>query len=525
MLNSRYSDELFKRLAMEIIPDGDQPKINRLETIIEEHYRRLFETTQDGILVIDADTGQILDVNPFMVEMLGYPCDDLLGKKFWEAGAFKCIEENRKVFEDLQTQGYVRYEDLTLQKKDGLPIAVEFISNVTRINDRNVILCNIHDITERKFIAEALQKARDELEQRVRERTAELETVLSEIREIKEQLEAENIYLRDEMELKGGFGEIIGASDPIKYVIYRARQVARTNTSVLLTGETGTGKGIFARFIHRESDRRDKPFVNVNCAGLPSNLIESELFGREKGAFTGSTARQIGRFELANNGTIFLDEIGELPLELQAKLLKVIEDGEFERLGSPHTVKVDVRIIASTNRLLDDDIKKGMFRQDLYYRLSVFPITIPPLRQRREDIPLLVEFFTERFSKEHKKTIKSIPKSIMKYFENYSWPGNIRELRNVLERAVIVSDGPQLRLAERPCESSVDPVRDDASRMVRGHKTQSLAEVERDHILGVLEKTGWKVEGPAGAAQLLGLNPSTLRARMRKLGIKRPGTI
>ncbi|MBN1627716.1 MAG: sigma 54-interacting transcriptional regulator, partial [Deltaproteobacteria bacterium] len=194
-----------------------------------------------------------------------------------------------------------------------MPIAVEFISNVTRINDSNVILCNIHDITERKFIADALPKARDELEQRVQERTAELETALSEIRKIKEQLEAENIYLRDEIYLKGGFGDIIGASDPIKYVMYRARQVALTKTSVLLTGETGTGKGIFARFIHRESDRRDRPFVNVNCAGLPANLIESELFGREKGAFTGSTARQIGRFELANNGTIFLDEIGELP--------------------------------------------------------------------------------------------------------------------------------------------------------------------------------------------------------------------
>jgi len=226
----------------------------------------------------------------------------------------------------------------------------------------------VHDITERKSGEEALKKA------------------FEEIKELKEQLEAENIYLREEVQLKDGPGNIVGASNPLKYVLHRIQQVARSKTTVLLTGETGTGKGLFARSLHEASDRRDKPFVNVNCAGLPPNLIESELFGREKGAFTGSTARQIGRFELANSGTIFLDEIGEFPLELQAKLLKVIEDGEFERLGSPRAVKVDVRIIASTNRNLEEEIKKGRFRKDLFYRLNVFPVTIPPLRERREDI-------------------------------------------------------------------------------------------------------------------------------------------
>ena len=296
--------------------------------------------------------------------------------------------------------------------------------------DGKYLLFTLSDVTQIKEL-EALEKAFDE------------------IKKLKEQLEAENIYLREEVELKDGPRDIVGVSNPLKYVLHRIQQVARSKTTVLLTGETGTGKGLFARSLHEASDRRDKPFVNVNCAGLPPNLIESELFGREKGAFTGSTARQIGRFELANGGTIFLDEIGEFPLELQAKLLKVIEDGEFERLGSPHTVKVDVRIIASTNRNLEEEIKKGRFRKDLFYRLNVFPVTIPPLRERREDIPLLAKFYAERFSKSHGKDIRKIPTNTMKVLENYSWPGNVRELINVIERAVIVSAGPELRLAEK----------------------------------------------------------------------------
>ncbi len=364
----------------------------------------------------------------------------------------------------------------------------------------------LQDITERKQAEDALKKAFDE------------------IKTLKEQLEAENTYLREEMELADGFTDIVGVSDPIKYVMHRIRQVSRSNTTVLLTGETGSGKGVFARALHEASNRKEKPFVHVNCAGLPPNLIESELFGREKGAFTGSTARQIGRFELANGGTIFLDEIGELPLELQAKLLKVIEDGEFERLGSPYPVKVDVRIIASTNRDLEEEIQKGHFRKDLFYRLSVFPITIPPLSQRREDIPLLVEFYTTRFSKRHGKMIKRIPKNTMKALETYAWPGNVRELMNVIERAVIVSDGPELRLAEK-IDALPNPLREEGSSGMELRETENLTEVERKHILAALQKTGWRITGESGAAQSLGINPSTLRARMKKLGIKRPGSV
>jgi PAS domain S-box-containing protein len=363
----------------------------------------------------------------------------------------------------------------------------------------------VHDITERKRGEEALKRA------------------LEEIKELKLQLEAENIYLREEVKLKDGPRDIVGVSNPLKYVFHRIQQVARTGATVLLTGETGTGKGLFARSLHEASDRRDKPFINVNCAGLPANLIESELFGREKGAFTGATARQIGRFELANGGTIFLDEIGEFPFELQAKLLKVIENGEFERLGSPRTVKVDVRIIASTNRHLEEEIKKGRFREDLFYRLNVFPITIPPLRERREDIPLLVKFYADGFNKRHGKGIRKIPTNTMKVLENYSWPGNVRELINVIERAVIVSTGPELRLAAKIDTPLLSPVQENQSMATAVQETKGLEQVEREHILRTLQETGWKIEGPKGAAQLLGMNPSTMRARMRKLGIKRPG--
>jgi PAS domain S-box-containing protein len=346
----------------------------------------------------------------------------------------------------------------------------------------------------------------------------ELENAFVEIKTLKEKLEAENIYLREEVNLEAGFGEIVGFSDPIRRVVNKILQAAPTRTTVLLTGETGTGKGLFARFLHDNSGRSDKPFVNVNCAGLPPNLIESELFGREKGAFTGSTAKQIGRFELADGGTIFLDEIGELPLELQSKLLKVIEQGEFERLGSPRSVKVDVRIVAATSRNLEEEIRFGRFRQDLFYRLNVFPVTIPPLRMRKDDIPLLVRYFVGNLCRSHGKSITKIPGNVMAAFQRFDWPGNVRELINVVERAVIASTGPELRLAE-PIAAAQEAGPEEAEERA----PKPLAGVERDHILKTLEATGWRIEGPEGAAHHLGLNPSTLRARIRKLGIKRPG--
>jgi PAS domain S-box-containing protein len=369
------------------------------------------------------------------------------------------------------------------------------------------------NISERREMQEALQKAHDELEQQVEERTVELRTALSEINTLKERLEAENIYFRRKNKISHRFENIIGQSDGLKYVLYRAEQVAPADTTVLILGETGTGKELIAFAVHDMSPRKELALITVNCAALPGNLIESELFGREKGAFTGADTRQIGRFEIAHGSTLCLDEIGELPLEVQAKLLRVIQHGEFERLGSSHTIKVDVRIIATTNRDLAEEVRQGRFRQDLYYRLNVFPITIPPLRQRKEDIPEMVQAFIERYSRKLGKQITSIQKETMKALQDYPWPGNVRELENILERAVILCSGPVLQLADKLEISS--PLLSSAVR--------TLEETERNQILKILSETRWRIEGKDRAAAILGLHPSTLRARMHKLGIERPG--
>ena len=357
----------------------------------------------------------------------------------------------------------------------------------------------------------ANQRLTQEIEER-KKTEATLKDAFAEIKQLTEQLKAENIELKQVISRGDCFGEIIGQSPAIAYVFFCIDQVAPQDTTVLLLGETGSGKGMVARAIHRRSSRKDRPMITVNCTALPANLIESELFGREKGAFTGAHARQMGRFELANGGTIFLDEIGEMPLELQVKLLRVLQDGEFERLGSPHTNKVDVRIIAASNRKLEEEIKAGRFREDLYYRLSVFPITIPPLRQRREDILLLVNHFVAKFNKKTGKQNTSVPKEILDALEKHHWPGNVRELESVIERAVITSPGTALQVLDRF----------ESIRTTEAQDVKALADLERDHILQVLQKTGWRIEGKAGAAVLLDLNPSTLRARIRKYGMHRP---
>ncbi len=350
---------------------------------------------------------------------------------------------------------------------------------------------------------------RKETEQALFETHEQLIRAHAEVSRLKEELEAENIYLREELRSDQSVGEMIGESDAIKYVLFKVKHVAVTDSTVLITGETGTGKELVARAIHTSSLRNNRAFVTVNCATLPASLIESELFGHEKGAFTGATARKLGRFELANGGTIFLDEIGELPLESQVKLLRVLQEGEFERLGGAKAIKVDVRIIAATNRNLKEEIDKGAFREDLWYRLNVFPITVPPLRQRKEDIPLLVEHFVSHYAKKVGKTITSISPRTMQNLEDYAWPGNIRELANVVERAVIYTQGEVLHVVDLS-----ESARKQAPTVIK-----SLEQIEREYIIHVLELTGWRIEGPRGVAKLLGLNPSTLRTRMIKLGI------
>jgi chemotaxis protein methyltransferase CheR len=340
----------------------------------------------------------------------------------------------------------------------------------------------------------------------------DLQTALTEIKALKEKLEVERAYLQEEIKLEYNHEKIIGQSDGLKYVLYKVEQIAPSDTTVIVLGETGTGKELVARAIHSLSPRKDRVLVKVNCATLPSNLIESELFGHEKGAFTGAHTRQLGRFEIANGATLFLDEIGELPLELQPKLLRVFQDGEFERLGSSGTIKVNVRVIAATNRNLEEEVRRGRFREDLWYRLSIFPITVPPLRDRMEDIAPLVDYFVNKITKRLGKSIESVPTSVMTVLQNYQWPGNVRELENVLERAVINSSGPKLHL--------VDELQKPSKTVATTQKTMEA--VERDHIVRVLRQTNWKVSGKGGAAEILGLNRSTLRARIRKLGIRQP---
>ncbi len=350
----------------------------------------------------------------------------------------------------------------------------------------------------------------------------------------KARLEAQNTYLIEEIKETHNFEEIVGQSRSLAEVIEKVKLVASTDSSVLILGETGTGKELVARAVHSNSERRDRPLVKVNCAALPVGLIESELFGHEKGAFTGATDRRIGRFELANGGTIFLDEIGEVSPEVQLKLLRVLQEREFERLGGRETIKVDVRVIAATNRDLQRAIAEGSLRQDLYYRLSVFPLRVPPLRERAEDIPLLVHYFVGRHATRIGRKISRVPKAAMERFVAYPWPGNVRELENVIERAVILSPGPDLEVAaealpaplERADDSDQAPQTDEpqqvrASVHSPDDSPLTLEEIDRTHIVEVLQRTGWKIDGADGAARLLKLHPSTLRSRIKKLGIRR----
>jgi len=340
-----------------------------------------------------------------------------------------------------------------------------------------------------------------------------LQRAFLEIKQLKDRLESERNYLQEEIQLEHNFENIIGQSQSLQYALLKVEQVAQTDTTALILGETGTGKELLARAVHNKSRRKKRPLIKVNCASLSSNLIESELFGHEKGAFTGAHTQRKGRFELADGPTLFLDEIGELSLETQSKLLRVLQEGEFERMGSSHTIKVDVRIIAATNRNLAEEVESGRFRKDLWYRLNVFPITAPPLRQRREDIPLTVNWLVKKICKKMGKQIESISASTMKTIEEYSWPGNIRELENVVERAVISSSSNVLRLAEK--------LESDQTNQLSTGRRKTLPEMERDYILKILEETNWQVEGKNGADKILGLPPSTLRSRMKKYGIQR----
>jgi len=566
--------------------DANRPE-ERLLRVSELRYRRLFETAKDGILILDAKTGKITDANPFLILLLGYSLDELIGVQLWEIDPFKDIQECKLAFAELQEKEYIRYECLPLETKDGRSIAVEFVSNIYALSPGvRVIQCNIRDITKRKQMEEALRQSeerfrlalknsgiavfsqdrdlryawsyssasrmgehiertldeiletadaasdtevrRQVLETGVAARTemqiayggrkhyydvaidpvldsagavvgltgvridvTELREITEALREAKEKLTEEKLYLEQEIDEEMEFGEIVGRSKASQAVMKHVRTVAPTDATVLLLGETGTGKEMVARAIHQASKRHETSLIKMNCAAIPSGLLESELFGHEKGAFTSAVNKKIGRLELADKGTLFLDEIGEVPLELQPKLLRVLQDQTFERVGGVMTLKVNFRLIAATNRDLEEAVRDREFREDLYYRLKVFPIRIPPLRERREDISLLVEHFVKKFALRMKRSITSIPKKTMDALKGWDWPGNVRELENVIERAVILTQGSVLAV----------PLDEIMAMQKERSNSQALEAAERDHIVRALRDSRGQIGGMTGAAE------------------------
>lgn len=467
----------------------------------EQRFSKAFSANPQPMSLTRMSDGKYLDVNESFLAMSGYAREEVIGHTSIDLDIWETPESRADFVAQLMKEGSVVNVEAKFRTKSGALRLLLSSGERLEIGGEECLLVASSDITDRKQAEEALVKAHKELV-----------IAHEEVNRLKNQLEAENIYLQQELQLDQTFGEMVGHSDALKYVLFKVSQVALTDSTVLITGETGTGKELVARAIHSASLRKDRPLIKVNCAALPASLIESELFGYERGAFTGATARKLGRFELANGGTIFLDEIGDLPLESQVKLLRALQEGEIERLGGTKTIKIDVRIIAATNRNLKQEIEKGTFREDLWYRLNVFPITVPPLRQRKDDIPPLTEYFANKSARKFGKKIDSVSAAAMRTLQEHSWPGNVRELENVIERAVIHCQGNVLHLAER----FEKPPDTGAATSIK-----TLEDMERDYIVRILETTHWRVEGPKGAALLLGMNPSTLRGRMVKLGIKK----
>ena len=454
----------------------------------EGRYRDLYEEAPVGYLAVSVD-GRITSANQRATQLIGFSDAELKGRPviglFAETAAGR--SRDAALFEKLLAGEQVGGLEVEMGRKDGRPLWVSLWMKPIRAEDGHVQAGRLIwvDITDR-VLAEA-EHAR---------------------------LQRQNLYLQDEIKAAGNFEELIGASPALRAVLDNVRRVAPTDASVLISGETGTGKELIARAIHAASKRKDRPLIKINCAAFPAGLVESELFGHEKGAFTGALARRIGRFELADGGTIFLDEIGEISPETQVKLLRVLQEHEFDRVGGSAPIQVDIRILAATNRDLLDAVQQKKFREDLYYRLNVFPIVLPPLRERAEDIPLLVHYLIPKFAARIGKHVDGLTEQTMRRLVNYPWPGNVRELENVLERAVILATGPMLDI---PPE--LVPAPDPAAAAAQQQST--LETVERDHILAVLHKTEWVVEGSRGAARILGLHANTLRHRMKKLGITR----
>jgi PAS domain S-box-containing protein len=467
----------------------------RLDTRLQEseaRYRDLYEEAPVAYWFAGPD-GKIGRANRRVSEMFGYPREEIVGRWLVDFAADTpqgkpiALDIRRRVLSGEEIDG----EEVECRRADGSPLWIQVSARPVRSADGVSAGGRVmaQDITAHKRAEEA---------NRISE------------------------YLQEEIKSVHNFEEIVGQSRALGEALKKVQLVAETDSSVLILGETGTGKELVARAIHSASKRSGRPLIKVNCAALPAGLIESELFGHERGAFTGASERRTGRFELADGGSIFLDEVGEMPLEVQTKLLRVLQEQEFERVGGTKTIRADVRVIAATNRDLEKAIGEGTFRRDLYYRLNVFPVRLPSLRERPEDIPLLVSYFVGRYAAKIGRRIERVPGEAMERLVAYPWPGNVRELENVIERAVILSAGASLDLSGEILPG-VEPGAGSAVQRPdpRGDGTRSLEQVERDHIVTTLKQTGWRIDGPQGAARLLELNPNTLRSRMKKLGIQR----
>ena len=469
--------------------------------LIQKRYELILNAAGEGIYGLDAE-GRANFVNPAAAEMTGWKAEDIIGEKLHDHHHHTKVDGSPypqhecPIFASLKDGEIHQVHDEIFWRKDGSSFPVYYTS--TPIVEDGVICGAVIVFQDVSEIKQAEQQ---------------LKSAFAEIQELKDLAQAENSYLQEEIKHNKNFEEILGDSIQLKKIFHQVEQVAPTMTSVLILGETGTGKELFARSIHNLSDRKARALVKVNCAALPANLIESELFGHEKGSFTGASSRRIGRFELACGGSIFLVEIGELSLDLQAKFLRVLQEGEIERVGGSTTINVNVRVIAATHRNLREMVEQGEFREDLFYRLNVFPIFLPSLRERSEDIPVLVRAFVNRFAGMLGKQIDTIPNKTMDKLVNYNWQGNVRELENVIERGVILTHDNVLHIQ--------DTLHAKKEKKEQDESLIPLIEMEKAHIIRVLEFTEWRISGEQGAATILEMHPNTLRSRMSKLGIRR----
>jgi PAS domain S-box-containing protein len=480
-------DKVFKIVGVFQDVTDQQIKENSLQL-----YKEVIDNAEDLIYVYNRD-GDLLHYSDSLIKKLGFSRKQLDNFNIFDLDPSATEEWWSSHVDEIASKGSLRFEWL-VARKDGTKFPADITANHISYNNEDLNCAVVRDITERKM------------------RDLNLYEALEEIKSLKERLENENEYLQEEISRKINYNNIIYKSDSYEKVLQQVDQVAATDTTVLITGESGTGKELLASALHTSSLRKDRPLIKINCATLPKELIESELFGHKKGAFTGATENKLGKFTLADGGTILLDEIGEMPIDLQSKLLRVLQEGEFDELGGSKTIKIDVRVIAATNRRLEDMIKEGTFREDLYYRLNIFPIHSIPLRARKEDIPLLAQYFLEKYSAKAGKAFKRLSKKTIDVLMNYNFPGNIRELENLIERAVIVESGTTLNPGSWMPKTDILRVTDEF---------RSFEALQRDYIIEVLNYTNWRVSGKKGAATILDMKDKTLFAKMKRLGIEK----